>query len=308
MVPICAVVPTINRGPVLERTLSSLEAQSALPAQLIVVDGSADDQSRKIVETWSTKLRAIMSVSWQKAATLGAAAQRNQGIASANQPFIWFFDDDILFEPECVLRLWRALESDPGIGGVSAMITNQHYQKPGLISRMMFAMLHGCIETTYAGRVIGPAINLLPDDRDDQPEVVPVEWLNTTCTIYRRKALPNPAFDSVFTGYSLMEDLTLSLRVAKTWRIANARTARIFHDSQPGAHKASAAALSQMDLVNRHYVMTTILGRKGLRDYLGLLLWEVFQLISVVASRTNRRNFMEIYRGKWRATRILAGR
>jgi len=35
-----------------------------------------------------------------------AAVQRNQGLARASQPVIWFFDDDILFEPECVARLW----------------------------------------------------------------------------------------------------------------------------------------------------------------------------------------------------------
>ena len=43
------------------------------------------------------------------------------------------------------------------------------------------------------------------------PEVASVEWLNTTCTIYRGEALPSPPFCNQFTGYSLMEDLALSL-------------------------------------------------------------------------------------------------
>jgi glycosyltransferase involved in cell wall biosynthesis len=219
-------------------------------------------------------------VIWLRATTLGAAAQRNQGVATATQPFIWFFDDDILFEPECVARLWRAIEADPGLGGVNAMITNQRYQAPGRISRAVFALINGRNESTFAGRLLGPAVNLLPEDRDDLPDVVPTEWLNTTCTIYRREALPDPPFDSIFTGYSMMEDLTLSLRVGKRWRIANARTARVFHDSQPGVHKADVAALAEMELVNRHYVMTQVLEKTRARDYAGLLIWEAFQLVS----------------------------
>lgn len=38
---------------------------------------------------------------------------------------VGFFDDDIIFEPHCVARLWRALRSDSGLGGVNAMITEQ---------------------------------------------------------------------------------------------------------------------------------------------------------------------------------------
>lgn len=277
LISVSAVVPTVDRAAVLQRTLGSLAAQGALPAELIVVDGSTRDYARAIVERWGADFAPATKTIWLRATTLGAAAQRNQGVAIATQPFVWFFDDDILFEPECVARLCRAIEFDAALGGVNAMIVNQRYLPPGRVSRMMFALMNGRNASTFAGKVLGPAVNLLPEDRDDLPEVVPAEWLNTTCTIYRREALPDPPFDSIFTGYSMMEDLTLSLRVARRWRLANARTARIFHDSQPGAHKADSAALAEMELVNRHYVMTQVLGRARAPDYARLALWEAFQ-------------------------------
>src|SRR5437762_10351673 len=122
------------------------------------------------------------------------------------------------------------------------MIANQHSCSPGLASRTVLRLIHGKGESSYAGRVICPAVNLLPEDSDDLPEIVPVEWLNLGCTIYRRDALPSPPFDSFFRGYSLMEDVVLSLRVAERgWKLANVRTARIFHDSQPGVHKSDIA-------------------------------------------------------------------
>ena len=299
------MIATKDRAASLARTLDSLAAQGVLPAEVIAVDGSVGDDSRAVLENWGTKFAPQVAVRWQRAERLGAAIQRNQGITAATQPFIWFFDDDILFEPECVSRLWRAMESDPQLGGVNAMITNQQYHPPGRVSRTVFTLMHGRREHSFAGRIIGPAVNLLPEDRADLPEVVSVEWLNTTCTLYRREALPQPPFDSIFTGYSMMEDVTLSVRVGRSWRLANARTARIFHDSQPGTHKADVSALAAMELVNRHYVMTEVLGRRHWRDYFRLLVWEAFQL-TVAALRTeSRRRLPAISQGKWQALKRI---
>ena len=304
-IPVSAVIATKDRAASLARTLDSLAAQGVLPAELIAVDGSAGEDSRAVLENWGAKFAPQVAVRWQRAEKLGAAIQRNQGIAAATQPFIWFFDDDILFEPECVNRLWRAMESDPQLGGVNAMITNQQYHPPGRVSRTVFTLLHGRREHSFAGRIIGPAVNLLPEDRDDLPEVVPIEWLNTTCTLYRREALPHPPFDSIFTGYSMMEDVTLSVRVGRTWQLANARTARIFHDSQPGTHKADVSALATMELVNRHYVMTEILGRRRWSDYARLFLWEAFQMAVGVARTESRRSLPAKCRGKWQAVQNI---
>jgi hypothetical protein len=211
---------------------------------------------------------------------------------------ILFVDDDVLFEAECMLRLWKALQRDSQLGGVSSMIVNQQYHSPGLPSRLMFTVMHGRPEKSFAGKVIGPAINLLPEDRGDLPEVVSVEWLNTTCTMYRREALPSPPFDSVFSGYSLMEDLALSLRVGQSWKLANVRAARIYHDSQPGEYKSNVAEIAQMQLVNRHYVMTEVLGRKRFVDYSKLALWELFQLSVAAARPQTRRHLRTMCRGK----------
>jgi GT2 family glycosyltransferase len=236
---------------------------------------------------------------------VGAASQRNQGVRGCSQAVIGFMDDDVVFEPDCFGRLWRALHSDNRIGAVNAMITNQCYQSPGRISQFVFRLIDDRPESSYAGRVLGPAVNLLPEDREDLPEVVPVEWLNTGCTLYRREALPDPPFPEHFKGYSLMEDLTLSLTVGKRWKLANARTARIYHDSQPGSHKVDPELIAEMQLVNRHYVMTKILGRSRFSDYLKLVLFELFSLVSILQAPAGRMVFGPTLRGKGRACWLI---
>jgi glycosyltransferase involved in cell wall biosynthesis len=294
VLPISAVMATRNRAVIFDRTLRSLRAQSELPQELIVVDASTDEETRRVVATYSAQVKDKgCGVIWLPAAARGAAVQRNQGVALATQRLVCLVDDDILFEEHCLLRLFCALDSDPGLGGVSALIVNQHFSPPGRISRIMYRLMAGRTEASYAGKVLGPAVNIWPEDRDDLPEVVPVEWLYTTCALYRRQLLPVPPFDAFFTGYSIGEDLTLSLRVGKMSRLANVRHARIFHDTQPGDHKSDPVALSRMHLVNRHYVMTEILGRCTARDYARFALWELFQ---IAASAIQNRGGLEFWR------------
>ncbi|MBD2001065.1 glycosyltransferase family 2 protein [Leptolyngbya sp. FACHB-541] len=296
LLPVSALVPTRNRAEPFARTLNSLAQQSAQPMEMIVVDGSQDDKTEQLCQQSVSGLET--EIRYYRATALGAATQRNQAFAHVSQEFIWLMDDDILLEPECLTRLWNALQSDPLMGGVNAMITNQRYLPPGRISRTLFQYLHGQAESTYAGKCIGPALNLLPEDDPDLPEIVPVEWLNTTCTLYRRVALPNPLFPSNFVGYSLMEDVTLSLTVGKQWKLANARTARIFHDSQPGDHKNSHYVLAKMELLNRYFVMTQVLERQTLKDHLKLAVLQLFELVALLQTFKGWRSLPSVLIGK----------
>ncbi|OUL29871.1 glycosyltransferase [Nostoc sp. T09] len=282
LLPISALLPTLNRSVALARMLQSLAQQSVQPEEMIVVDASTDDSTQNLCQKEIPGLATI--IKYYRATETGAATQRNQAMTYASQNVIWLLEDDILLETDCLARLWLALHSAPNIGGVNAMIVNQRYLPPGRISRLLFHFLHGRSENSYAGKCIGPALNLLPEDDPSLPEVVSVEWLNSGCTLYRREALPQPLFPINFTGYSLMEDVTLSLMVGKTWKLANARTAKIFHDSQPGDYKNDPSVLGKMELINRHYVMTCILGRRTPIDYFKLLVIEIFGITASMIS------------------------
>jgi glycosyltransferase involved in cell wall biosynthesis len=121
LVPVAVVIPTGNRAVVLRRTLESLAAQSFQPDRIVLVDASEDETTRSLcVER--TVFGLASEVIWRAAQIRGAASQRNQGVRECRHAVIGFFDDDILFEPECVARLWHALQSDVGLGGVNTMI------------------------------------------------------------------------------------------------------------------------------------------------------------------------------------------
>lgn len=301
LLPISAIVATRDRPIPLKTMLESLANQSVQPQEMIVIDASNSDRTKQVCQSKIERLKT--NISYYRAIEIGAATQRNLGIQYATQNTIWLLDDDIIFESNCLERMWQALYSDRRLGGVNAMITNQKYFPPGRISQTLFKLLHGRIESSYAGKCIGPGLNLLPEDRADLPKVVSVEWLNSTCVLYRRAALPQPMFANFFTGYSLMEDLALSLTVGKQWQLANARTARIYHDSQPGEHKSDRGVLAQMELVNRHYIMTQVLARTTIQDYLKLA---VLQLFSIAASLFDWGGWLHLPKIIWGKIKAIA--
>jgi GT2 family glycosyltransferase len=225
------------------------------------------------------------SILYLKAIRLGAASQRNQGVEHACNPFILFADDDVYLERDCIANLWQAIGEHDNVGGVSAMITNQKYLSMGMVTSAVVQFLLGKKMQSYAGKVIPPGWGMLPEDREDLPANVEVEWVNLGATLYRREALPIPPFQSHFVGYSLMEDLTLSVLVSKKWKLLNARMARIYHDSQPGDHKKNVLRLSEMELINRHYLMRNVLGKSSFLDYIKLFVFELFQVFSGLRSR-----------------------
>jgi GT2 family glycosyltransferase len=118
--------------------------------------------------------------------------------------------------------------------------------------------------------VIGPAIPIGPEPTDTGA-VVAVDWLMSTCVAYRRSALPAGVFNTRFTGYSPMEDVELSLRVARQSRLVVHTGARIFHDSQDSVFKRPYVR-AKMTVQNRYYVMTTTLGRQSLGHHARFLM------------------------------------
>lgn len=296
LIPVSAIIPTKNRHVALFATLSSLSKQSNQPAQVVVIDASDLDETQRLCSHPIPELKS--TVTYIKAVTRGAASQRNEGMSACTGAFILFLDDDLLFEEGCIEKLYSGLISDPQIGGVNAMITNQKYHKPGRVSSLLFRFLNGSRLDSYAGKCLGPVVNLLPEDNPDLPEVVEVEWLNSGCTLYRRDALPDPPFPKFFTGYSMFEDVTVSSNVGKKWKLANVRIARVFHDSQPGDYKSSLFVLSKMEIVNRYYVMTRVLERNKWTDLIKLIVVEMFKVSSYFQNWAGVKQIHRVVGGK----------
>jgi GT2 family glycosyltransferase len=278
--PISAIIPTANRHTVLSKTLKSIARQTYQPDEIIIIDASSNDETKSICN-WEFE-GLISNLKYFTAKEKGSAIQRQQGVYEASHNFIMFMDDDILLSPDCIYKLWEAI-NDHNTGGVNALIINQQCKEPGKITRIVYGVLGGYKLKSYAGKCFGPAINLLVNENTGDNDAVTVDWLNTTCTLYRKEVLPSPLFDKNFEGYSFMEDVALSVKVAKNHNLFTIKSAIIYHDSQPGTEKSNINLMAEMELVNRYYIMKHIMGRNGIIPVLQLAGFQLFNAIAAKA-------------------------
>jgi GT2 family glycosyltransferase len=276
ILPIWAVIPTCGRTGRLLATVRSIFAQEVLPVGILIVD--AGDLSVELGDLSDLADRCGVRLKVEKAVRRGAGPQRNQGVSAAGGEFIWFLDDDVDLQPGCLKALWKAMETDDRLGGCNAAIINQNYHSPGRVMRLLLALVGCPLRLSLAGRCCGPALNFLPAlESGDDPQKT--DWLNTTCTLYRRVVLPSPPFLPFFEGYSLMEDLALSLEVGKRWTLANCPGAKIFHDSQPAEYKSQMVGRQTMEMTNRWFVLSKIMVRGNAMSLLRLLGYQAFILL-----------------------------
>ncbi|MBI2998980.1 MAG: glycosyltransferase family 2 protein [Deltaproteobacteria bacterium] len=174
ILPVSAVIATADRADALAKCIETVIAQDARLKEIVVVDASEGGETKAVCEGYTDLLKSGNSdvggkclhaeVVYLRAQARGAATQRNQGVAAVSQPFILFMDDDVELQQGCLAKLWEAMMSDGTVGGVSSMIINQKYANPGRVTRFLYRLVSGERHDNFAGRCLGPAFTVLPED------------------------------------------------------------------------------------------------------------------------------------------------
>jgi len=266
------VIPTRNRPDPLRDCLLSVARQTRLPSEIIIVDSSDDNATEELAGSLSAQFP--VSLVYQRSAARSTAAQRNRGAEASRGDIILFLDDDVVLEPNFIAEIMRVFEDDTKgeVGGVSGTIVGDGYGPPSRLNALLLRALGGRMEGSYACRLVGPAINFYPTDGPDA--IQPVEWLNGAAMAYRREAYLAERSWETFAGYSFMEDVHLSARVARRYRLLNTTRARLLHKCM-GSIPQDWGALGESMILNRHAVVMHVLLRRRPGDYLRLFAYEL---------------------------------
>jgi glycosyltransferase involved in cell wall biosynthesis len=108
--PMAVVIPAYNAEQFIGEALDSVWAQTARPAEVIVVDDGSIDRTAAVARSrGATVLTQPRS---------GVAAARNLAIRATGQPWIAFLDADDVWEPGKLEAQWAAIRACPDVGGV----------------------------------------------------------------------------------------------------------------------------------------------------------------------------------------------
>ncbi len=232
---------------------------------------SASAASRRASWSWTLQKRdgvrevaagfeSRLPILYERAVKPSAAMQRNQGAAQITMPVIAFMDDDITLHPGACERICEVFDNDESrrVGGVSARIEGSSHPAPRGLLWWYYRLQAGYADETYGARLFGPAINCFPCYERAAAGLIPADWLNSACVFYRTPVFLKEQFPA-FEGYSYMEDVHLSARIAKTHRLFFHAGALCDHRDGGRGTRSNAREIARMRIRNQRRVAREVL-------------------------------------------------
>ncbi len=290
--PVSIVIPTWNGRELLEMSLPPLAealARHAPGGEIVVVDNGSEDDTREWLATRFPAVRLIALPTNE-----GFAGATNRGARDSAHPTVILLNNDMVVEPDFILPLLAAMDTEPDVFGVSCQIDFIDKSKP----RWETGKVHA--EWTYG------TLHLFHVDRWDDANVYPVFFAGGGASAYdRAKFLALDGFDEAVFSPVYIEDVELGYRAWKRgWPSLFAPGSRVHH-----RHRSTTRRRWSEDEIYSFFVKNLAAlvwknvddPRLLARHLLGLVL-----LPLRLWRQANRRVAVYTWRGMWRQLPVLA--
>ena len=242
------IICTYRRAQPLIDLLNSVKLQTTYPDEILVIDGSQDDETKELL-----KKNVFNNLKYFKVDDLnrGLTKQRNYGISLVDKSsdIICFLDDDTILKEEyfeILVSTYKIYPEALAVGGyiideTEWINTDINIKKNRFLfdgwsrteplrfrARKWFGLSPdagpGWLPTFGHGR----SIAFLPPSG----KIYEVEQIMGGVSSYRRTVFEKLQFSSYFQGYGLYEDADFSIRLAKLGKIYVNTGAQLYHYHQ----------------------------------------------------------------------------
>ena len=239
------IVCTYMRAKPLLRLLQSVNNQTIYPNEILIVDGSTNNETEIILKENTFNNLKYFKVD---ADHRGLTKQRNFGVkkVSSSSEIICFLDDDTVLEPEYFQHILNTYNKHQDALAVGGYIVNEikweasdgknnplkfyfdgwMREEPSRFRIRKKVGLEpdaapGFLPTFSHGRAIG----FLPPSG----KIYEVEQIMGGVSSYKKKVFNKLSFSNYFIGYGLYEDTDFSLRIAKFGKLYINTKAQLSH-------------------------------------------------------------------------------
>ncbi|MBZ4036585.1 glycosyltransferase [Flavobacterium sp. 17A] len=295
------IICTYMRPDALLKLLISVQDQILYPNEILIIDGSLDERTKKVLKENNFENLKYFMVSEQDR---GLTKQRNVGISKVNptNDFVCFLDDDIVLEPSYFENLLHTYHLFPEALGVGGYIDNEiKWEKTSenYTPKINEFYFDGWKRKDGSRFVLRKKLNL---DSDCAPAFSPlfsharsaaflppsnkiyeVELLMGGVSSFRKSVFNDFTFSDYFEGYGLYEDADFSLRLAKKGPLYINTSARLNHfhvaSGRPNLYK-----YGKMVVVNGWYVWRVKNPKPIIKDSLK---WHCITLLLIILRFSN---------------------
>lgn len=263
------IVCTYMRPKPLLKLLKSVMVQTLYPNDILIIDGSTNNDTETILKENAFKNLKYFKVD---APHRGLTKQRNFGVkgVSPSSEIICFLDDDIVLEPnyfEALIKTYSEKKDALAVGGYIinevSWTKSDHKKDPSKFyydgwmrsepSRFKMRRKFGLQPDAVPGFMPtfshGRSISFLPPSGN----IYEVEQLMGGVSSYKKDVFNRFNFSSYFEGYGLYEDADFSLRLAKTGKLYVNTNAQLAHHHD-GSGRPNRYSYGKMVLRNGWYV------------------------------------------------------
>lgn len=115
--PVSVIIVSFNTKELTRKALQALFRTDTQPKQVIVVDNASTDGSVEMVHVEFPNVTVIAN-----AENKGFAEANNQGLAIANQPYVWFLNSDTETGSQTLGQLVEYMEAHPRVGAAGPQL------------------------------------------------------------------------------------------------------------------------------------------------------------------------------------------
>lgn len=259
---ISVIVPTKDRPRELKRFLNSLDVQSLLPNELIIVDASENKKTFRLVN--EKKYISKYKIKYFKSEP-GLTRQKNIGVKKSKGKLLFFFDDDVVLDRKFIEVINDSfLEfNEFGVVGITGRITNTQISTnliDKIYKRLFFLTEYGKGRLKLSGfpeHIFSRKISI-------------VGVLPGGCTAYAKKIFSDYLFDERLKGYSYLEDVDFSYRVSRNYKLMYQPHAKLLHHATT-YKTANTESLRKMLIRNHCYLFKKNIPKDFVRIYAFIL-------------------------------------
>ncbi|MEN3322503.1 glycosyltransferase family 2 protein [Mariniflexile soesokkakense] len=241
------IICTYLRPNPLLKLLKSVDKQSVYPNEILIIDGSTNNETEFALNQDPFKNLKYYKVD---AENRGLTKQRNFGIDKVSEAseIICFLDDDTVLNTDYFQQLLNTYSVYPEALGVGGYIENEsvfdyvgHNYKPKsnefyfdgwkrkdssrFVIRKKFGLEPDCPPGFSPSFSHARSVSFLPPSN----KIYEVELLMGGVSSFKKEVFETHQFSTYFEGYGLYEDADFSLRLAKTGKLYLNTAAKLDH-------------------------------------------------------------------------------
>lgn len=238
------IICTFQRPDALVKLLDSVSEQTKYPDEILIIDGSTDNQTRDVLAEKNFRNTQYFKVLENQR---GLTRQRNFGIkkVSGKTEIICFLDDDVVLKMDYFENLLKTYIKYPhaiGVGGYIIDAVNWEENEEAAIgdfvydgfkrklgSRNLLRKKFGLLSDTPPGIMPKASNGFSTGFLPPSGKVYPVEHFMGGVASYRKELFQKIRFSPYFEGYGLYEDMDFCLRASALGQLYVNTSAQLFH-------------------------------------------------------------------------------